>query len=80
MESNPVTEHRGGTEVILRKAGYQPVRETTEFTGNNAVVEFIQDFLNRKDILDHTTLLLRVEDITGISGATLGYPILFVAP
>ena len=71
--SNPVTEHRGGTEVILRKAGYQPVKETTEFTGNNAVVEFIQDFLDRKDILDHTTFLLRVEDITGISGATLGY-------
>ena len=71
--SKPVTEHRGGTEVILRKAGYQPDRETTEFSGNNVVVEFIQDFLDRKDILDHTTFLLRVENITGISGATLGY-------
>ena len=40
---------------------------------NNVVVEFIQDFLNRKDILDHTTFLLRVENITGISGATLGH-------
>ena len=71
--SKPVTERRGGTEVILRKAGYQPDRETTEFSGNNVVVEFIQDFLDRKDILDHTTFLLRVENITGISGATLGH-------
>ena len=43
---------------------YQPVKETTEFTGNNAVVEFIQDFLDRKDIIDDTTFLLRVEEIT----------------